>query len=211
MAKAKNNAETIPGGLTEALTGIGGEAPTNGAAPAIRAGEPYVATVRIVGTADILFHRWNVEAVEEKGNAAKGSKAKKTDDVESYVYRTPDGGLARPRAARTSARASAGGMAAGTAIRAVARRVSVAMSVALGGGRPQPGLGQMLLQGDHHFDGARAARAFDQFVQGAHHLDREADAHRLVRLSGRTPSLRSLGHADSHSGIVPVGQDRPLY
>ena len=33
--------------------------------------------VRIVGVADLLFHRWNCEAVEAKGKAAKGSKAKK--------------------------------------------------------------------------------------------------------------------------------------
>ena len=36
----------------------------------------------------ILFHAWNNEAVAEKSKAAKGSKAKKTDDLESYVYRT---------------------------------------------------------------------------------------------------------------------------
>lgn len=49
--------------------------------------EPYVATVEVVGTSPFLFHRWSVEGVEAKGKAAKGSKAKKEDDVESYVYR----------------------------------------------------------------------------------------------------------------------------
>jgi hypothetical protein len=57
---------------------------------------PYVATVRIVGVADLLFHRWNVEGVETKARAAKGSKAKKSDDLESYVYRNDDGELALP-------------------------------------------------------------------------------------------------------------------
>lgn len=70
--------------------------PTNGAAPAIEAGFPYRVEITIQGVADLLFHRWNNEAVEEKANAAKGSKAKKTDDVESYVYRTPEGNLALP-------------------------------------------------------------------------------------------------------------------
>jgi hypothetical protein len=69
---------------------------TNGAANTIAEGEPYTATVRIKGTADILFHRWNCEAVAEKGKAAKGSKAKKTDDIESYVYRNDDNEICLP-------------------------------------------------------------------------------------------------------------------
>lgn len=47
---------------------IGGEAPTNGADKIISQSEPYRVEVAIEGTADLLFHRWNVEAVEEKGN-----------------------------------------------------------------------------------------------------------------------------------------------
>jgi len=69
---------------------------TNGAASAIAAGQPYTATVTIQGTADFLFHRWNCEAVEAKSKAAKNSVAKKTDDIESYVYRTEKGELALP-------------------------------------------------------------------------------------------------------------------
>ena len=69
---------------------------TNGAKAIIEAGAPYIANVRIVGVADILLHRWNCEAVEAKGKAAKGSKAKKTDDLESYVYRDDDGHIAIP-------------------------------------------------------------------------------------------------------------------
>lgn len=70
--------------------------PTNGAAPVIEAGFPYRVELTIEGVADLLFHRWNNEAVAEKAAAAKGSKAKKTDDIESYVYRMPDGNLALP-------------------------------------------------------------------------------------------------------------------
>lgn len=78
------------------VTAVGGESPTNGAAEAIETGAPYVATVAIQGVADILFHRWNVEAVAEKAAASKGSKAKKTDNIESYVYRDDSGALCLP-------------------------------------------------------------------------------------------------------------------
>jgi hypothetical protein len=75
---------------------IGGEAPTNGAAETLEYSEPYRAAVSIEGSADMLFHRWNVEGVDEKAKAAKGSKAKKTDDIESYVYRLDNGHLGLP-------------------------------------------------------------------------------------------------------------------
>ena len=77
-------------------TEVGGETPTNGAFAAIDETVPYTVTVAIEGTADILFHRWNPEAVDEKAKAAKGSKAKKSDDVESYVYRNADGEICIP-------------------------------------------------------------------------------------------------------------------
>lgn len=69
---------------------------TNDAAHDIAFGEPYVVNVSIVGTAPMLFHRWSCDAVEEKAKAAKGSKAKKTDNTESYVYRNDDGELCLP-------------------------------------------------------------------------------------------------------------------
>jgi hypothetical protein len=78
-----------------ALSAIGPEV-TNGGKVAIEYAVPYVATVEIVGVADLLFHRWNVEGVETKARAAKGSKAKKSDDLESYVYRTDEGELGLP-------------------------------------------------------------------------------------------------------------------
>ena len=44
----------------------------------------------------MLFHRWNCEAVDTKAKAAKNSKAKKTDDIESYVWRNDAGELCLP-------------------------------------------------------------------------------------------------------------------
>ncbi|MDE2102407.1 MAG: hypothetical protein KGL39_34490 [Patescibacteria group bacterium] len=69
---------------------------TNDAAPIIEDGFPYAAKIGVVGTAPYLFHRWSVESVEAKSNAAKGSKSKKEDDIESYVYRDDKGNLAIP-------------------------------------------------------------------------------------------------------------------
>lgn len=69
---------------------------SNGAEGTIEAGFPYTVTVTVEGAADFLFHRWNCEAVEEKSKAAKGSKAKKSDDLESYVYRDDDRNLCIP-------------------------------------------------------------------------------------------------------------------
>ena len=77
-------------------TEIGGESPTNGAENLIGFSEPYSVKAKIKGCSDLLFHRWNCEAVEEKSRAAKGSKAKKTDDLETYVYRDQNGNLALP-------------------------------------------------------------------------------------------------------------------
>jgi hypothetical protein len=69
---------------------------TNGAKPIIDMSLPYIVEVGIEGSADFLFHRWNNEAVAEKAASAKGSKAKKTDDIESYVYRDDKGNLGVP-------------------------------------------------------------------------------------------------------------------
>jgi hypothetical protein len=60
---------------------------TNDAASTISFEEPYIVAFAIEGTAPLIFHRWSCEAVEEKAKAAKNSKAKKTDNIESYVYR----------------------------------------------------------------------------------------------------------------------------
>lgn len=76
-------------------TAIGPDA-TNGGASTIEMSAPYIVDVTIEGTADFLFHRWNCEAVEAKSKAAKGSKAKKSDDIESYVYRNDEKQLCIP-------------------------------------------------------------------------------------------------------------------
>lgn len=69
---------------------------TNGGKQTIEASLPYAAHVTVQGTSDMLFHRWNCEAVEAKSKAAKNSSAKKTDDVESYVWRNDDNHLCIP-------------------------------------------------------------------------------------------------------------------
>lgn len=69
---------------------------SNGGASDIALTEPYAVKVEIEGTAALLFHAWNVEAVKEKAGAAKGSKGKKEDNVESYVYRDGDGSICLP-------------------------------------------------------------------------------------------------------------------
>ena len=66
---------------------------TNGAEEIISLGHPYIAEVELTGAAPLLFHAWNNESVAEKAGAKKGSAAKKTDDVESYTYRTESGHL----------------------------------------------------------------------------------------------------------------------
>lgn len=72
-------------------------APTsNDGASTIEASQPYTVAVTITGVSPILFHRWSVEAVQQKADAAKGSKAKKTDNIESYVWRNSDGYLCLP-------------------------------------------------------------------------------------------------------------------
>ena len=77
-------------------TAIGGMAPTNGAETIINTGIPYTACVCLTGVADILFHRWNCEAVEQQSKTAKGSKGRKTDVIENYVWRNDDGDLCIP-------------------------------------------------------------------------------------------------------------------
>lgn len=69
---------------------------SNGARDTIEASLPYVARVGVRGQADLLFHRWNCEAVDAKSKAAKNSKAKKTDDIETYVWRDAGGFLGLP-------------------------------------------------------------------------------------------------------------------
>lgn len=70
--------------------------PTNDGEATITAAVPIIVDVTIQGTADLLFHRWSCDAIEAKSKAAKGSAAKKTDDIESYVYRCDDESIGIP-------------------------------------------------------------------------------------------------------------------
>jgi hypothetical protein len=87
---------------------VDGGAITNGARALIEQSLPYRMTVTVIGVAPLLFHAWNTESVKEKGAAAKGSRTKKTDDLESYVYRDRDGNLGVPGQNFVSALALAG-------------------------------------------------------------------------------------------------------
>lgn len=78
------------------LIHLGGETPTDGASRLIAINQPYTVSIRIRGIADLLLHRWNCEAIAEKAGSRKGSTQKRTDDLESYVHRTPQGELALP-------------------------------------------------------------------------------------------------------------------
>jgi len=70
--------------------------PSNAAEDIFNGQQPYAVEVTVQGTCDFLFHAWNIEAIEEKGKAAKNSEAKKTDNLESYVYRNEKNELCIP-------------------------------------------------------------------------------------------------------------------
>lgn len=69
---------------------------SNDAEETVAISEPYTVAVTVRGSAAILFHRWSNESVAAKSAAAKNSKAKKTDDLASYVYRCDNGHLGLP-------------------------------------------------------------------------------------------------------------------
>src|SRR4051812_48878567 len=69
---------------------------TNDSAALIEFQQPYMVDVRIEGTSAMLFHRWSCEDVAEQAAAPKGSRAKKSDNVESYVYRNDEGIICLP-------------------------------------------------------------------------------------------------------------------
>jgi hypothetical protein len=69
---------------------------SNDAEFTVSSGNPYHARVTLEGTSPLLFHRWSCEDVEAKSKAAKNSAAKKTDNVESYVYRCEDNTIGLP-------------------------------------------------------------------------------------------------------------------
>lgn len=80
----------------------------NGGQRIIDAGKPYIARFEILGIAPILLHGWDSESVDAKAKSAKGSKTKKSDDVESYVRRTKEGYIGIPGNYIVAALADAG-------------------------------------------------------------------------------------------------------
>jgi hypothetical protein len=69
---------------------------TNGAADVVGVQEPYSVSLTLTGTTDILFCRFNCEEVEAKARAPKNSKAKKTDNLENYIWRNDAGDICIP-------------------------------------------------------------------------------------------------------------------
>lgn len=80
----------------ERTTAIGGESPTNGAEFCVELQKPYRVLAELEGTCPMLFHRWNNESVEAKSKAKKGSVEKKTDDIESFLWRNESGVICIP-------------------------------------------------------------------------------------------------------------------
>ncbi len=62
----------------------------NGGKRLIEEGEPYIAHVTLKGVSSMLFHSYDVHSVGVKTGSGKGSAAKKTDDIDSYVYRVSE-------------------------------------------------------------------------------------------------------------------------
>ena len=74
---------------------IGGDV-SNAGEKTIALDRPYRVAVTITGDAALLFHRWQSDAVDAKARAAKGSAARKSDNVESYVWRDIEGFICLP-------------------------------------------------------------------------------------------------------------------
>ena len=83
-------------GRPKKVVNVNEDMTTNGGKEVIELGLPYQVRVTLEGCSDLLFHKWNVEEIEAKSAAAKGSKAKKTDNVESFVYRDDKGFVCLP-------------------------------------------------------------------------------------------------------------------
>lgn len=58
--------------------------------------QPYFVEVAVEGNEMILLHRYDVESVKQKAASKKGSTEKKSDNVESYVYRCENGEIGLP-------------------------------------------------------------------------------------------------------------------
>jgi len=83
----------MPGKKTEVINVLEEQVSNDGAYSII---PPYTVEVTITGDSKILFHRWSDDDVAAKAKAAKNSAAKKTDNLEAYVYRDEKGDIAIP-------------------------------------------------------------------------------------------------------------------
>jgi len=81
---------------TGKFTEIGGQSPTNDADESLAMQKPYRVLAELEGVSSILFHRWSAESVAAKARAKKGSDEKKTDNIESYLYRNEQGIICIP-------------------------------------------------------------------------------------------------------------------
>ena len=68
----------------------------NGISNPVNIEKPYQIAVELTGSCPLILHRWNSDSVDEKAKAKKGSKEKKSDDIESYVWRDEDGHICLP-------------------------------------------------------------------------------------------------------------------
>lgn len=68
----------------------------NGVENPVKFETPYIVNVEIIGACPLIFHRWSNEGVAAKAAAKKGSKEKKSDNVEEFVYRDSDGHICLP-------------------------------------------------------------------------------------------------------------------
>ena len=81
--------------LSKEAIALGGDV-SNSGEEIIVVDTPYRALVEVTGDCPILFHRWQSGSVEAKRVAAKGSSAKREDDIESYVWRNEENEICLP-------------------------------------------------------------------------------------------------------------------
>jgi hypothetical protein len=87
---------TVKTKTTNRLSGLGGDAPTDGANHLIEMQRPYVAEFHIKGVCPLLFRRWNVEEYEEKQKSKKNSDVRKRDLPENSIWRNEKRNLCVP-------------------------------------------------------------------------------------------------------------------
>jgi hypothetical protein len=68
----------------------------NGGKDSIEWETPFVASITIEGVCPILWRRWQSDVVAAKANSPKNSAARKTDDIETFVYRDDKGTICLP-------------------------------------------------------------------------------------------------------------------